>query len=234
MIRRDLRSVDETRKIGIIFGGVLEADGAAKFSLGDTSVLATVSGPAQPRYSRHEDSEKGKIEVEVNMACESGLNSSEQVIAEYIKKALCACVKLESFPRLLIAMKVLVVKNDGAVLSASVNACILALLDAGIPMNYFVTCVELAFVDSEVLLDPTSQEEQQSDANVSVAIASHWSREEIIVAKDPKIVALEIQGNLTNSELGSTLDAAEKYCSVLAVTFRNSLENQIAKAGYRL
>jgi ribonuclease PH len=227
MIRKDLRGWDQTRKIGITLGGVLEADGAARFSLGDTSVLATVSGPAQPRYSRHEDAEKGKIEVEVNMARESGVNSNELVVAEYIRNTLTNCVKLEAFPRLLIVVKVLVVRNDGSVLSASVNACILALLDAGIPMNQFATCIEFGFVSNQQLLDPTSQEEQQSEANVSVAIASNWRQDNIISATESKIIALEVQGNLTGSDLAATLDNAEKFACSLGITFRKAIENKI-------
>ncbi len=226
MVRKDLRADDQSRHVNISLGGVVEADGAAKIVIGETCVLATVCGPAQPRYSRHEDAEKAKIEVEVNMACDHGLNSNDLIIAEYIKNVISACVTLEDFPRLLFVFKVLVIRNDGSLLSASLNACTLALLDAGIPMNFFITCVEIAHAGHQLLYDPTQSEEHQSDAVVSVAFAT-LNKYDGTMVNYSKVVGLEVQGNLSITALSTVLNEAEKCGNALSSTFRNAVESKL-------
>lgn len=229
MIRKDLRSSHETRQISVNLGGVMEVDGAAQFSQGNTSVLATVTGPAQPKYSRHEHHEKCKIEVDVNMATEESITANEKVLAEFLKRALNACVLLTAFPRLLIAVKVLVTRNDGSVLSTALNACMMACLDAGIPMKTFATCVELTLLQREVLLDPTSEEEQESTGNITVVVASKSGESGVDVQQDD-IIAMEVQGSVSRADLNTALLNASKYSAALTATMREGIANKLASS----
>ena len=230
MIRKDLRSYHQTRQISINLGGVLEVDGAAQLTQGSTTVLATVAGPAPPKYLRHENYEKCKVEVEVNMASEGGLNSNEIIIAEFLKNALQSCVKLAEFPRLLIAIKVLIIRNDGSILSTALNACIMALLDAGIPMEKFVTCVELATVQQQILLDPTFEEESQSTGNLTVAIATGNNSTAQLQATDIQIISMDLQGSMSRKDLNDSLTNAANYSAAFSATMREAIANKLSSS----
>jgi exosome complex component RRP46 len=229
IMRKDLRQNNQSRKTSIKLGGVVEVDGAAQFSQGNTVVLATISGPAQARYARHENADKCTVEVEVNMAGDSAVSStaSDLVLSLFIQRALSACIKLDAFPRLLIVVKVLVLRNDGSLLSTALNACTLALLDASTPMRWFAPCVELGFLgDDTVLLDPSSSEEHQSKATLAVAMADNWVQGGMSIG-GPQVVSMEVHGDLSVQDLNRSLDQAEQFVLSLALTFRDAIEKKI-------
>ena len=189
-------------------GTIKEATGSARFESGQTIVLASVYGPSQPRYSRHEEYDRATLDVTFNLAAmpnvtnagwggleEDGADddsgdlgvgvgnaagivgsmvasttSAELVRREregvrILTQALLPCIDVKACPRTLIVIKVCVLRNDGAAMSAAINACSLALLNAGIPLLYFPMALTYSVLDPGTgagVLDPTAEHEARA------------------------------------------------------------------------
>lgn len=234
-IRRDLRSYHQSRPISMNIGGVHEVDGACKYLQGKTSVLATVVGPVVPKFQRHELTDKGKVEIEVNYASnienlnENRSGSDELAITSYLKRTIIPCIQLDVYPRKLIVIQILILQNEGSVVSAAVNATILALINAGIPMLYFMTCVELAVSNAAILLDPTSEEETAATGIISLCIKGQQpqsenneieNQEEVL---EDKIISFDILGAVSSATITPATEIACKYSQALANSMRQSI-----------
>jgi ribonuclease PH len=51
------------RQLGCVLGPISEAEGSCRFTMGDTMVVASVYGPGEPKYLRHEDYSSLTIDV---------------------------------------------------------------------------------------------------------------------------------------------------------------------------
>lgn len=185
------------RLVSAQVGLIKEATGSARFESGQTIVLASVYGPSQPRYSRHEEYDRATLEVNYNLATlpnvsisgaggdgedggsEAGVigsmvsltTSAELVRAEregvrILKQSLLSCIDLKACPRTLIVINVCILRNDGATLSAAINACSLALLNAGLPLLFFPMALTYSVLDasdaSAGVIDPTAEQEAKA------------------------------------------------------------------------
>jgi exosome complex component MTR3 len=86
--------------------------------------------------------------------------NEEKLIASNIKTALESTVCLHEFPNYQIDVFILVLEDDGSVLSSSVIAAGLAFVDASIPCYDILTSSSVAVVNGQLLIDPTSEEEE--------------------------------------------------------------------------
>ncbi|KAG0231861.1 Exosome component 5 [Actinomortierella wolfii] len=138
------------------------ADGSAQFDFGGTSVLCSVVGPAEVKI-RDEKLDKATLEV-VARPLIGVPGVKDKTIEQNIRETLEPLVLSGLHPRTLLQIVVQTMKDDGCVLSTAFNAVILALIDAGVPLNSIlgsVTCI----VDSktnQILLDPTREELAQA------------------------------------------------------------------------
>lgn len=187
MSRLDFRKNNEIRALTSEIGLINEADGSCRFCQGNTYVLTSVYGPQQPRYQKHELYNEATIEIEYSIQIESDIskrisstNSSmsslasiERECACFLKQTLIKSINLSSYPRMLILLKVYVQKDDGSMLSCALNSCVLALINAGIPMLYLPYSISIYSPNNdsnrsnnnsknELILDPTSIEEENS------------------------------------------------------------------------
>ena len=165
MIRYDLRQNNQIRPLGCELGIVSEAAGSARFSTGSTSVLARVYGPSSPKYLRHENFEKASIEIELSLPSSSSSNTyltsgssslsattKEKGMIQFLLSILEQAIQTELFPRLLILFQIDVIHDDGSLLSTTLNACILAALDSGIPMRITPVAVTLGLLKPSAAL----------------------------------------------------------------------------------
>lgn len=161
-------------------GVIAEAHGSARLQYGETMTLAAVYGPGQPRYSRHEEYNKASVEVNYNYAAppspsgsSSGADTAriEREGARQIRQILQSCIDVKACPRMLIVVEVTVLRNNGAALATAVNACVLALLDSGIPMLYApmaFTCLSGEGSGSS-MLDASAQLEESASSAITYA-----------------------------------------------------------------
>jgi ribonuclease PH len=236
-LRKDLRDFTQSRTISINIGGVNEVDGACQLSQGKTNVLATVVGPVQPKYSRHELSDRAKLEIEVNFATSSRSSTTQttnaSTIVETLRKAITPALQLELFPRKLIILQILITQNEGSILSTVLNASILAFMDAGLPMFYFFSSLEVAIQSNQLFLDPTIEEELKSEANVLLCMRgmSPEDDEDGSNSPDSQVILMEQIGVTDLATLKNILEISSKYAYSLSRTIRNAIESKIKSNG---
>ncbi|KAG0301465.1 Exosome component 5 [Dissophora globulifera] len=138
------------------------SDGSAQFDFGGSSVLCSVTGPAEVKL-RDEKLDKATLEVVVRPLV--GLPGvKDKALERNIRETLEPLVLSGLHPRTLVQIVVQTMKDDGSIASTAFNAAIMALLDAGIPLSSIlgsVTCT----IDSQtndILLDPTTEELAQA------------------------------------------------------------------------
>jgi len=180
------RKNHEFRPITVETGLVNEAEGSCKWTSGSaarqskTIVLASVHGPAVPKYLRHEDFRGLSVDVEYSTGLGGGQgggdpsaapssSSSEQQRAErlgekIIKSCILGCVDAKAFPRMLLCLRVAVIEDDGGALPCAVNACITALASAGVPMLHMPLAVSIVN-QTQVSAGGESAMDQGSDSD---------------------------------------------------------------------
>src|SRR5689334_692325 len=108
------------------------SDGSCRHTQGKTALTVAVYGPTEVRY-RDEKLDKATIEVIFKPA--TGVPGPiEKEYELLIRSALESTIIATLHPRTLIQIIVQVMNDDGSLLSASINAACMALMDAGIPL----------------------------------------------------------------------------------------------------
>lgn len=84
-----------------------------------------------------------------------------------VKAALESTVCLHEFPNYQVDVFILVLEDDGAVLSTSINAAGMAFIDASIPCYDLITSSTVAMLGDKLLIDPTASEEEAESATAN-------------------------------------------------------------------
>lgn len=126
-------------------------------------MIAAVYGP-RAAGPRNEDPSKAVLDVIFRPA--SGIGGSRE--AEYervISETLASVVLTALHPRCEVQVVLQAASEDGSVLGAAINAALVALVDAGVPLKRTVAAVELAYSQggSRFSLDPDSAEERAAE-----------------------------------------------------------------------
>ncbi|ESS29795.1 3' exoribonuclease family, domain 1 domain-containing protein [Toxoplasma gondii VEG] len=169
--RHDGRRFEEMRAMCMQTHSLAAAAGSAFVSVGKTKLNCAVYGP-RPNM-KHASQDRGSINLEFRFApfATTGKDAcSERDTAHLttlLHQALNAVVRLDLYAKSTIAVSVLVLEDDGGLISAALTCIGLALADAGIEMLDVVTgasaCVfSVGHPDSPprtcVLLDPDAEE----------------------------------------------------------------------------
>jgi len=111
----------------------------------------------------------GRATLEVLVRPRAGLPGPvEREIEQLVSSTLDHVVLASLHPRTAISITVQIVQDDGALLSAVLNAVSVALLHAAVPLRGVLAgCTVALQPDGELLLDPTADEEQKAEAVVT-------------------------------------------------------------------
>lgn len=172
--RPDGRTYATLRPLSSSLSMLTRADGSAKFSCGQTSILAAVFGPIAPRIEAHAHMSRAKISVVISKrSCLTHNNTGNvQEMEFFVANALSACIMTEQYPRTIIEVVVEVLKGDGSILATTVNASVLALMDAGIMMRSLPIATTCVISNNSIIkLDPTADEELE-DGSASVVLVT--------------------------------------------------------------
>lgn len=207
--RLDGRALDEMREIEARIGIFKRADGSAMFRFGNTHAVAAVYGPRElhPKFIR--DPKKALIRCRYNMAPFSsyerirpGVSRRSVEISKILKEALSQVVVLEEFPKATIDVFVEILQADASTRCAALNAAVLALADAGIPMTDLISSCAVGKVDGEIVLDVAGVEDNYGEVDMPIAVTP----------RDGRVVLLQIDGILTVEEFRKALQLAKKGC----------------------
>lgn len=151
-LRNDGRKPNEIRRMTVQMSPLTNAsstNGSALVQMGLTSVLCAVSGPIDCARRSDELSDRAVLEVNVRtapFAPSSGdrrtanPTSDRRIIEQssLIKNVMEASLMLHLFPKTRIILDITILADDGGRLSAAINACTCAVVDAGLPMKDLV------------------------------------------------------------------------------------------------
>ena len=152
--------------MSVEFGVLPSADGSARFSCGGTVAVAAVYGPREA--SRAEAShDRCALRAEVLTAAFASADRRraprrDRRAAEASKaltEALSGAVLTELLPRSELAVAVSVLRADGSVRAAALNAALLALADAGVPLRDAAAAASAGLLDGTPCADLTHAEE---------------------------------------------------------------------------
>ena len=164
--REDGRAFDELRPIEAKVGIIPNADGSAMYKSGDTVAIAAVFGPRILHPQHMQNSQKGILRVSYDMMTFSvyerkkpGSNRRSQEISKVIEWALENCVDLSEFPNTVVDVFIQIPQADAGTRVAGINAAVMALAQAGVPMTEMISAVAVGKMDKTLVVDVNKEEE---------------------------------------------------------------------------
>ncbi|EEQ86701.1 exosome complex endonuclease 1/ribosomal RNA processing protein [Blastomyces dermatitidis ER-3] len=148
-LRLDGRRWNELRLMQAQISTNPASSGSSYLSMGNTVVICMVHGPAEGRRSEATGParEGAVVSVAVNVAGFSGVDRKKRGatggggdrqastdLATALRDAFQPHLHTHLYPHSTISLHVSVLSSDGSLFAACINACTLALVDAGIPM----------------------------------------------------------------------------------------------------
>ncbi|MBC7129108.1 MAG: exosome complex exonuclease Rrp41 [Thermoplasmatales archaeon] len=225
-LRIDGRKPDELRKIKIEAGVLYRADGSCYIEWGGNKILAAVYGPREALPRHIQNPTKALVNARYNMASFSveerkkpGPDRRSTEISKVISEALESVIFTELFPRTTIDICIEVLDAEAGTRCAGITAAAVALADAGIPMYDIPVACAAGKVDGVVVLDLTSDEDKEGEADLPVAIAP----------RSEEILLMQMDGHLTYKEFEEALELAIKGCREVAKLQKEALLRKYSK-----
>ena len=214
-----VREPNELRPIACTQGLLNRADGSSRFSQGDTTVLVAVYGPMTPKRSKHEKKEGATLDVVFQPAIGTP-TPKEKDYERIIRNIFEAVVLTSKFPRSLIRIVVQILEDKGSVFATAINATCLALMDAGIEMSSLVCAVNCSIEQSDICLDPTSEE-----VSPSVCLAMRANGEG---GKDRRVLASSTRGEISAEQYFRCINVATRASTTILAFYRLKLKQHCA------
>ncbi|KAK9149298.1 hypothetical protein Scep_008055 [Stephania cephalantha] len=161
--RADGRQPNQLRPLSCSHNFLNRAHGSARWSHGDTTVIAAVYGPKSGKKT-NENPKKASVEV-VWKPNTGHIGRDEKEYEIVVKRTLESICLLTVNPSTTVSVILQVVDDDGGLLPCAINAACAALVDAGIPLKHLAVSICCGLTESGfVVLDPTKSEEQSLQA----------------------------------------------------------------------
>lgn len=235
-MRFDGRKDDELREIEIKIGYIENADGSAYYRQGDTIVVAGVYGPRLLHPKHLQDPKKAILRVQYDMLTFSvperkkpGPTRRSIELSKIIRKALESVVILEEFPRSVIDIYIRVLNADAGTRCASVNAAVLALADAGIPMKSLISAVAAGKVGQRVVLDLTKMEEDYGKFVPENEYYGPGGATDIPMAYNPldeELVLLQMDGEIEKDDFFRAIELGIKGCKEIYNKMKEAIKKK--------
>lgn len=226
--RLDGRKLDELRPLKIEANVLKRADGSCYLELGGNKVIASVYGPRELHPRHAQDAVEVIIRYRYNMAPFSvedrkrpGPDRRSVEISKISKDAIEPSIIKEYYPRSAIDIFVEVLQSDAGTRTAGVNAAVVALADAGIPMRGLVSSCAVGKVDDVIVLDLMKEEDNYGQADMPIAM----------MCRNGEITMLQMDGHFTREEFEEGLNLAIPGCEQIYKAQRNALLEKHDKAG---
>ncbi|KAK6464075.1 ribosomal protein S5 domain 2-type protein [Scheffersomyces coipomensis] len=209
------------------------SDGSAQLITGDIKLIASVSGPIEPK-PRQELPNVASLEIVIRPAV--GLSGTrEKALEDKLRSLLQAVIVRYKYPRQLIQVVIqflstpLTKYQGGAYsnhkdeveysnieLNAAINGCYFALVDAGIALysSFASVCISLTedhqTIDEEpeYIIDPNLKQLHKSDSHHVICF-------NIEDKKANKILLLESLGDFTEEQLFTVISKAVTQCELI-------------------
>ncbi|KAL6756870.1 ribosomal protein S5 domain 2-type protein [Haematococcus lacustris] len=220
-LRQDGRRPKELRRLACQLDVLQSADGSAIFEMGNTKVMAAVFGPREVEMRGQQLADRALVNCEYSMAAfstgerrkrgKTDRRSTE--ISRVIKAALEQTIMVELLPRSQISIYLQVLQADGGTRCAAINAAVLALAAAGVPMRDLAASCAAGYLESTPLLDLNFSEDSGGGPDMAVALHPATGR----------LVLLQMDSRLPLATFESVLVLAQDGCRAVAGFMREQL-----------
>lgn len=218
-----------------------QVDGSARLSAGNTSLIASVTGPIEAKL-RHELPTQASLEIIVRPA--TGVSATrEKFMEDYLRLVLQLVIVRFKYPRQLIQIVVQFLTSDSDAegldavdggascgkyyttneLCAAINCLYFALVDAKVALYESFAAVSLATSNSGVLdVFPSLKLLQDSRSHHVVALG-------IRDARASKILLVDSHGSFSEDELVQVIEKASSVCEKIHKRIqRPAIEKDVA------
>lgn len=208
--RKSGRVFDEMRKIEAKVGIVPNADGSAMFRFGDTIAFAAVYGPKKMHPQHMQNPEKGTLRCTYSMMSFSvtdrirpGPSRRSQEISKVTQWAIDPVMLIDKYKSNVIDVHINILQADASTRCAGINAAVLALAHAGIPMKNLVSSVSIGKLDKQLVVDVDKHEEDWEEGEGATDIP-------ITMTGDGKITHLQLDGIISTAQLKEAIKLARE------------------------
>lgn len=222
-IRVDGRKLDELRPITALVGVLKNANGSAMFKMGGTTAIAGVFGPRKVYPKHEEEAERAILRTKYNMAPfatternRPGINRRSTEISLVTRQALTPLIFLDEFPKTAIDVHIEVLQADASTRCAGINAAVLALADAGVPMRDLVASCSAGKIGGRIVLDIAGKEDTEGELDLPVAY----------YLKKKHITLLQMDGITDSKEVKEIIKLAIKGCEKIYEEQKKALRSK--------
>jgi len=224
--RPDNRKVDEARPMKAKVGIVPNADGSAMFSFGNTIAIAAVYGPKELHPRNQRNPEKGTLRCNYNMISFSvedrirpGPSRRSTEISKITGWALEPVVMLEKYANQVVDVHVQIIQADASTRCAGINAAVMALAQAGIPMKDLVSSISIGKLDKQLVVDVDKAEEDWEEGEGATDIALTFTH------NDEKLTHIQLDGKITGKQLKEAVQLGKEATKKIYELQKKALKN---------
>nr|CAG4640291.1 EOG090X0BHT [Daphnia pulex] len=230
-LRIDGRKPNELRRIRCSLGIFSQADGSAYLEQGNTKVLAAVYGPHEASHLKYSFYNHKLIVSFVNCQYSTATFSMGErkrrprgdrkstEMSTHLEETFAAAIRTELYPRSQIDIFVEVLQADGGNYTACVNAAMMALVDAGVPLKDTVVSCTASLVKDVPLVDVNHVERSGGSPELVVSILPHSG----------EIVYMSLTQRFHIDHLSKVLDTAIKGCKDIGAILNEIMKGHLTK-----
>ncbi len=216
--RKDGRLSTQIRPIHSTQSLLTAADGSSQFAFDDKlSIVCSITGPTEVKI-KDEKLDKATIKT-IFKPLEGYGGMTERYHERLLRQVAEYAILTSMHPRTLIQICFQTLAANGSLTCAAVNALVLALVDAGVPTRSLFSAVACVISeDGQLLLDPTTEEIEQSRSSHVFAFD----------AIDYNVIACESLGNFTEEEYFACLDICQTAARTVISFIRTAIEKKLS------
>ena len=209
-LRHDGRKSRELRELKHNMGVGPYGDGSCYFEQGLNKVLIVVNGPREISKNSQDHNDKGLITVNISNAAFSGIERKtrrqggdrrSQEMEGVLKSTLEGVILLKLYPKSEISLSVHIFENDGSIICTIINACCMALMDAGISMSEMLCSCSIGLIKNRLCID-INNVEQGTGPYLSLAIK----------ANTEEVVYLQLESRMSSELLEDAMENVIEGC----------------------
>lgn len=205
-----------------------QSDGSAELHIGNSKVVVSVTGPVEPK-ARQALPTLASLEIIVRPSV--GLSTTrEKLLEDKLRSLLQRVIVRYKYPRQLIQIVVQFLISDNSLgnndftsneLSAAINCCYFALIDANIYLNCSFASISVSLKNDLMIRYPTFEQLVECDSHHVVCFS-------IQDKKADKILLVESVGNFKEADLFQIISDTANDCQDIHIRQREIIQEKIS------
>jgi exosome complex component RRP41 len=147
-----------------------------------------------------------------------GISRRSQEISKVTEWALTPVVLLDELPGTVIDIHINILQANAGTRCAGINAAVMALAHAGVPMTEMISAVAIGKMDQTIVSDVIKEEEDYEDGEGATDIPMAY------LSNSGKITLLQLDGRIQISRFKEALDAGKKACEKIYEAQKKALK----------